>query len=142
LIPVKGHCPNCKAEIRWVDVVKELSLRIRGQKEVEKLLEEKRVRKGKAVIASQATNIDTEEDEDDDELENEVEMLRGGNFGRMGTDMSSTWHEIDNSDDSDMESIISNTSKAKQATSYKGVQAIGLKTVIEDTDWEDAEIID
>ncbi|KAN0099757.1 hypothetical protein V8E51_013532 [Hyaloscypha variabilis] len=67
LIPVKGHCPNCKAEIRWVDVVKELSLRIRGQKEVEKLLKEKRVRKGKAVTASQATNIDTEEDEDDDD---------------------------------------------------------------------------
>ena len=51
-------------------------------------------------------------------------------------------HEIDSSEDSDTESIISNTSKTKQATSYKGVQAIGLQTVIEDTDWEDAEIID
>ncbi|KAE9364672.1 hypothetical protein N431DRAFT_354204 [Stipitochalara longipes BDJ] len=141
LVPVTGQCSACNSEIKWVDVVKELSLRIRGQKEVEKLLKEKRVRKGKAATASQATNI--EEDDEDDEVEHEIaEMLRESNFGRMDTDMSNTWHEIDNSEDSDTDSIISNTSRAKQATSYKGVQAIGLQTVIEDTDWEDAEIID
>ena len=91
LLPVKGHCPTCKVEVRWVDVVTELSLRIRGQKEIEKLLRVKRVRKGKAVTASQATNIDEEEDEeDDDELEDEIDMLREGNFGRMGPDMGNT----------------------------------------------------
>jgi structure-specific endonuclease subunit SLX1 len=143
LVPVKGLCPTCKIEIRWIDVVKELSLRIRGQKEVEKLLKGKRSRKGKAVTASQATNIDDEEDEgDDDEMESEIEMLREGNFGRTGTDMSNTWHEIDATDDSETDSIISNTSKAQQASLYRGIQAIGLQTVIEDTDWEDAEIID
>jgi structure-specific endonuclease subunit SLX1 len=69
-------------------------------------------------------------------------MLREGNFGRMGGNMSNTWHEIDATDDSDTDSIISNSSKAKQATSYRGIQAIALEKVIEDTDWEDAEIID
>jgi structure-specific endonuclease subunit SLX1 len=129
-------------EVRWVDVVRELSLRIRGQKEIEKLLKEKRARKGKAITASQATNIDDddEDEENDDELEDEIDMLREGKFGRMGT--CNTWHEIDNSEDSDTESIISNTPNTKQATSYRGNQAIGLQTVIEDTDWEDAEIID
>jgi structure-specific endonuclease subunit SLX1 len=141
LVPIKGQCPTCKAEIRWIDVVKELTLRIRGQKEVEKLLKGKRVRKGKAVTASQATNLDEEDDEHDDAMD-EIGMLRESNFGKMGTDMGDTWHEIDASDDSDTDSIINNTSKAMQATSYTGIQAIGLETVIEDTDWDEAEIID
>jgi len=54
LVPIRGVCPTCETEIRWVDVVKELSLRMRGQKEVEKLLKEKRVKKGNAsVVTSQ-----------------------------------------------------------------------------------------
>jgi structure-specific endonuclease subunit SLX1 len=136
LVPVKGQCPTCKAEIRWVNVVRELSLRLRGQKEVEKLLKGKRVRKGKAVTASQAADIEDEEDDDDDD-----ELVRESDFAKTDTSMGDTWHEIDTSDDSDTESIISNKSKAKQATSYTGIQAIGLKTVIEDTDSE-AEILD
>jgi structure-specific endonuclease subunit SLX1 len=143
LVPVEGQCLACKAEIRWVDVVKELTLRIRGQKEVEKLLKERRVRKGKTITASQIANNDNEEDNDDvDETEYDMDMLREGNFGRMATDMSTTWHEIDATDDSEVDSIISNTSSAKQATSYRGIQAIDLERVIEDTDWEDAESID
>jgi structure-specific endonuclease subunit SLX1 len=140
LVPVKGQCPTCKAELRWVDVVKELSLRIRGQKVVETLLKGKRVRKGKTVTGAEATAIEDEEDED--EMEDEIEMLRENNLGKISADVGDTWHEIDASDDSDMGSIISNTSKAKPATSYKGIQAIGLGTVIEDSDWDDAEILD
>ncbi len=144
LVPVKGQCPTCKAEIRWVNVVRELSLRLRGQKEVEKLLKGRRVRKGKAVTASPAADIDDEEDDnddDDDDLVNEIELLRESDFARTDTMMGDTWHEIGTSDDSDTESIVSNKSKAKQATSYTGIPAIGLKTVIEDTDSE-AEILD
>jgi structure-specific endonuclease subunit SLX1 len=142
LVPVKGQCPTCKAEIRWANVVRELSLRLRGQKEVEKLLKGKRARKGKAVTASEAGDIeDEEDDDDDDELVSEIELLPEREFAKTDTIMGDTWHEIDTSDDSDTESIISNKSKAKQAASYTGTKAIGLKTVIEDTDSE-AEILD
>ncbi len=145
LVPVEGQCPSCKAGLRWIDVVKELSLRIRGQKEVEKLLKGKRVRKGKAITASQATEIEDEEDTDEDdenEVEEEIEMLRESNLGKTVTTMGDSWHEIDASDDSDTNSIISNSSKAKAATSYTSIQAIGLGTVIEDSDWDDTEILD
>jgi len=147
LVPVNGQCPTCKAEVRWVDVVKELSLRIRGQKVVEKLLKGKRVRKGKAVTGAEATDIEDEDDEDEeyemeDEMEGEIEMLRENGLGKISADVGDTWHEIDASDDSDTGSIISNASKTKPATSYKGIQAIGLGTVIEDSDWDDAEMLD
>ncbi|RDA95890.1 hypothetical protein CP533_5222 [Ophiocordyceps camponoti-saundersi (nom. inval.)] len=40
LIPDMFCCVSCGGEIRWSDMVRELSLRIRGQKEVERLLRE------------------------------------------------------------------------------------------------------
>jgi structure-specific endonuclease subunit SLX1 len=144
LIPIKGGCPTCKAEFKWVDVVKELSLRMRGQKEVEKLLKKKRVRKGKAVSTSQAAT-DSSEDEGahDDDAENdfdEVEKLKEFNLGNQGLH-GDDWHAIDDTEDSDTGSITSNASQAKKETSYQAKDA-GLATVIEDSDWDDSEILD
>lgn len=48
IIPVTGHCPQCKGEVVWGDLMKEMSLRVRGKKEVEKLLQIKKPRKRRA----------------------------------------------------------------------------------------------
>lgn len=53
VIPDACTCPSCGGDIRWGDMIKELSLRIRGPKEVEKLLKKKR-RSKKAVASSAA----------------------------------------------------------------------------------------
>ncbi|QYS94999.1 Structure-specific endonuclease subunit SLX1 [Trichoderma simmonsii] len=42
IIPTSCKCPACSGEIRWGDMMKELSLRTRGTKEVEKLLKKKK----------------------------------------------------------------------------------------------------
>jgi structure-specific endonuclease subunit SLX1 len=146
LLPIKGRCPSCKTELRWIDVVKELSLRLRGQKEVEKLLKGKRVHKGKATLSKATTELSDEEDEDEDlrrNIEEEMEQLKG--FGPSGKvmDLGDTWHELDDSEDSDAGSIVSNTSLTKKGgTSYQASKATGLPMVIEDSDWDDAEILD
>lgn len=44
VMPHMCRCPSCEGEIRWGDMVKELSLRTRGVKEVEKLLKKKKSR--------------------------------------------------------------------------------------------------
>ncbi|GAO16485.1 uncharacterized protein UV8b_06970 [Ustilaginoidea virens] len=38
VIPNRCRCPSCGGEIRWVDMVKELSVRVRGEADVEKIL--------------------------------------------------------------------------------------------------------
>ncbi|KAK3359614.1 giy-yig catalytic domain-containing protein [Lasiosphaeria hispida] len=55
VIPIEGRCPKCEGHIQWVDMMKELTLRIRGKKDVEKLLKAKRRRvvKAKAVKATE-----------------------------------------------------------------------------------------
>lgn len=54
-LPVDGRCPKCSGEIQWVDMMKELTLRMRGPKEVDKLLKKKRATKTKAKAPSAVT---------------------------------------------------------------------------------------
>ncbi|KAI0805592.1 hypothetical protein GGR55DRAFT_266076 [Xylaria sp. FL0064] len=52
IIPISGHCPKCHGEVLWGDMMKEMSLRLRGQKEVDKLLRKPRKRKSRAQVDS------------------------------------------------------------------------------------------
>ncbi|UNI18528.1 Slx4p interacting protein [Purpureocillium takamizusanense] len=45
VIPDVCACPSCGGEVRWGDMMKELSLRVRGANEVDKLLKKKKTRK-------------------------------------------------------------------------------------------------
>ncbi|KAI3393090.1 hypothetical protein diail_4761 [Diaporthe ilicicola] len=38
ILPVEGSCPKCGGVVRWGDMMRELTLRVRGQKEVDKVL--------------------------------------------------------------------------------------------------------
>jgi structure-specific endonuclease subunit SLX1 len=55
LVPTSGKCPSCQKEVQWASLMKELSLRIRGAKEVQKLL-----KKAKA-----GATFDMSDDEDE-----------------------------------------------------------------------------
>ncbi|RKF76361.1 Structure-specific endonuclease subunit slx1 [Golovinomyces cichoracearum] len=69
VVPIKGTCPVCLNEFRWIDVVKEISLRMRGLKEVENLMKIKRKRKDDAenVFPQNSVSSSLKEDEDEDE---------------------------------------------------------------------------
>jgi hypothetical protein len=80
LLPTHGSCPHCQKATRWVDVVRETSLRLRGPKEVEKLLKKPRAKKttakkgektAKAANSSSVNMIADNDDDDDDEDEGE-----------------------------------------------------------------------
>lgn len=42
LLPILGNCPKCRKKTRWIDLVKEMSLRARGAKEVARLTKQSR----------------------------------------------------------------------------------------------------
>lgn len=42
ILPMEGKCPTCKATVKWGDMMRELTLRMRGQKEVDKILKKRR----------------------------------------------------------------------------------------------------
>jgi structure-specific endonuclease subunit SLX1 len=73
LVPVAGKCKSCHGTIKWVDVGKEVTLRLRGAKEVENLLKEPRKktakkptpRKRRLKGANTATSVISSSDSDD-----------------------------------------------------------------------------
>jgi structure-specific endonuclease subunit SLX1 len=146
IVPIKGSCPSCKVELRWVDVVRELSLRMRGQKAVEKLLKGKRTRTAEATALQPIIEpSDIDEGEDDDDMEKdiyeEIKRLQGLNLTESRMDMGDTWHDIDDSDDSDAPPVASAASQStKAASGTSKTRALG--TVIEDSDWDDALVLD
>jgi structure-specific endonuclease subunit SLX1 len=141
LVPITGTCPCCKTESRWVDVVKELTLRIRGEKEIAKLLKPKRARTGKSSTLSEVTiesSASDAEDADDVELSDELEKLREFHPAIM----SDGWQVISDSEESDTGSITSNASQAKESTIKGASKPAMLPIVIEDSDWDDAQVLD
>lgn len=77
LVPTKGTCTVCKTEILWADVVKELSLRLRGSKEVDDLLKVRKPRKLSSAEPSSKDMLESDDEEESDEfcdinLDNEV----------------------------------------------------------------------
>jgi structure-specific endonuclease subunit SLX1 len=184
LVPTKGNCPVCKTEIQWVDVVKELTLRMRGQKEVEKLLKKKGSRKGKVTAQDMAYSSGDDngddasnKDESDNEVEERADFIPLAGFrnewhaiddsepsdtesiynGASNGDgeradfiplagFGNEWHAIDDSELSDTESISSDASRPKSQpsllTSKTASNATTLPIVIEDSDWDEAEVID
>lgn len=67
IVPIQGTCPSCKSPSTWADLMRLLTLRTRGEKEVTKLL--KKRRKGAASIAA---DMLLEESASEDELDEDV----------------------------------------------------------------------
>jgi structure-specific endonuclease subunit SLX1 len=115
LVPEKGNCPSCDESLQWADLVRELSLRMRGEKEVQKLLSKKK----KSKIETAAEILDTESE---DELAED---------DPIGADIVD---ENDATEDDDVVSVRSVESML--AGPSKTINAERLERVIEDSDDE------
>ncbi|KAF2705783.1 structure-specific endonuclease subunit slx1 [Pleomassaria siparia CBS 279.74] len=68
LLPIEGTCPRCRSPIKWNTLVKELSLRLRGEQELEAMFKPKRRKKANGVSEAE---VDPQDLGDDDELEDD-----------------------------------------------------------------------
>jgi structure-specific endonuclease subunit SLX1 len=66
MLPKTGTCPSCRTSLRWLDLMKEVSLRSRGQKEIGKVLA--RRKKPASAIAAEILETESEGDVEDDEM--------------------------------------------------------------------------
>ncbi|KAK5084388.1 Slx4p interacting protein [Lithohypha guttulata] len=74
VVPKSGTCPACKSTQDWSDLMRVLSLRMRGEKELNRLLKQKR--KSAAAIAAELLDDEdmTESEDDVDEGMNEADL--------------------------------------------------------------------
>ena len=126
LVPTTGNCPNCGVKLRWIDLVKELSLRMRGEAEVKKIFKTRKSRGTKKGDGAMAT-ISVEEDDSEDE--------------KMAEDVIPYLSVSDDCEIDDAEPAASSLSMPKHGGSQASKRAPATNLFIEDSDWDDAEIV-
>ncbi|MCJ1465782.1 Slx4p interacting protein [Pseudocyphellaria aurata] len=151
LIPTSGRCPQCSSELQWVDLVKEMSLRVRGEAEVAKLMKMPKVPKAKVMkdkeellaeataeaIAGEVGNDHSHRLEDDSDSTSSFE-----------DPLPDDWHfqEIDDDEDDrvSVASVTSNASTRLDPMSHTIPIGRGpsSKVVIDDSDENDVEVLD
>ena len=149
VIPISGKCPGCKAELRWIDLIMELSLRSRGQKEVAQIIKKPtesktRLPKLEKALVSQleAQNLEVEQVADPDDGLVGVDILAPHVSDESLPD---DWQYQD--DDDDMLSIVSGHSTLSdgveaESPTKRSLTATRLPAVIEDSELDDVEFSD
>jgi structure-specific endonuclease subunit SLX1 len=126
LVPTTGDCPGCGAKLRWIDLVKELSLRMRGEAEVQKIFKIRKPRgtkKGDAAVA--AIPLAEDGSEDEEMADDDVPYLS-----------ISADSEID-----DAEPAAKSHAMTRHVEFRAPKRAPAPNLFIEDSDWDDAEIV-
>ena len=133
MVPTSGNCPGCSAKLQWVDLVKELSLRMRGEKEIEAVFRKRRRTKKQqsASAVGDASESSAEDEVADDPLPED----------------DNGWHELpDSSDVEEVESARVFPSDPSPPVQRKGCKRQEPTTpqsepVIEDSDWDEAAVL-
>ena len=122
-LPVDGRCPSCGTKHKWVDLVKEMTLRQRGESEIKKIFKVKKPRAKKSAKVSD--NAGSEESDE--------EMIDT-------PPLEDDWHQL-----SDTEDDVADAPHIRSDPSLTRWKAAAFAThsepVIEDSDWDDAEIV-
>jgi structure-specific endonuclease subunit SLX1 len=121
-VPIEGLCPACRSRLQWATLVKEMMLRMYGEKEVKKLFRKKR----------EVTQPDDWEGGEDD-LDDPIELTAANVAGE----------DLDLEDTEDSESVASAGSDVpdlREVRTFKLPPRLSM--LVEETDWENAERVD
>jgi structure-specific endonuclease subunit SLX1 len=124
LVPTQGTCPSCGNTVQWVAMMRELSLRNRAEKAARAILRKKEKRVRKESAATEASSGPRSSSIEPRSLPEESSQ----------DDLGPNWfEEVDIESDSDFEG------REKHRPTRPPPK---LEIVIEDSDWDDAELIE
>ncbi len=149
-VPISGSCPQCTSTLQWIDLVKEMSLRMRGKKEMARLMRRPTVRKRKVMKGAASLQADemANQVEGDSDEEGDYDLAEDAIHPFYETEelLPADWyHQVDGEEDvmsvTSADSDFSNYMDAASPPTSK-LPAQRLEVVIEDSDWTNAEILD
>lgn len=147
VLPLSGNCPLCKVKLQWIDLVKELSLRSRGTKEMNILFKKPRVpkpriAKGKHGRDERPADIDCAKQGDLSEPTDEDDVVSTGDLDE--DQPPDDWLEQCNDDSVSVASTESEFLSASETHSpaQASSRMTRLAGVIEDSEWDNADILD
>lgn len=150
ILPIDGKCPQCRSRLRWIDLVKELSLRLCGKVQVAKLLKQPKTRTKKASRRDENVfpAVDKPLVDGIDYLDHDLTSSDDDSSTRSivsEEQLVDDWYY--QQDDDDTMSVISNASGASSCfdaptpTKHRG-SAPSLGILVEDSEWDDVEVLD
>lgn len=132
ILPVQGQCPQCRSQLQWSELVRELSLRTRGAALVQKMLKPK-TRRGKAPANDDDEDDDTEdEDEEDLVFEERVDDVDAVAV----TDSSDEDEHSDSSIDVPLSVKVNQRAKAAKSVASPVKARVAM---IPNSEWDDIE---
>ena len=152
VVPLTGKCPRCKSSLQWIDLVREMSLRTRGAREIAQLMKKPRQRKTKSTMSKKsapkvvdvATVGNENEASSDFDIEDcdDVYHITIIDEPQLDEACAHTKHDDDDATSvTSVDSVVSHFSRHGSPTRLTK-PAPRLGTVIEDTDWDSAEVLD
>lgn len=141
VLPTNGPCPECHTTLAWRDLMMDLSLRQRGQDEIQKIMKEPRVNKSKGYAGGSTSTEAPEPDEDAGTVDEEGPEY-DASFAEVGPGVAGSIDANDDdstssSSEDDLPLPVPKTVKSwKQATTTK--QPIAA---VADSEWDDVEEI-
>lgn len=145
VLPTSGTCPQCGSELRWIDLVKEMSLRIRGENDVARLMKKPKVRQTKtSTIKKTLLLVDGTENKDGSDYDQDSTNDDSDAAKDLEEPLPDDWQYQEDEDDAmSLASAVSDSSypDAPSPTRTRAPE-LRLGIVIEDSDWDDAEILD
>lgn len=125
LIPTTGNCPQCDASLMWADLVKDLSVRMRGEKEIKVICKPRRANKAAAAA------------ENDHDSGSENEMLDNALLEQ------GDWHELSDSTDNEHIAMNAQSDPALSAPSFKRSTIAEKRSVpiIQDSESDEGDIL-
>ncbi|KAL8737259.1 MAG: hypothetical protein Q9181_001845 [Wetmoreana brouardii] len=149
LVPIHIRCPHCNEVHQWVDLVKELSIRLRANKGSVQLTKAPQARKSKVAKASKSSDASKAENG----RTGTTESIEGSESGMTVADLlimetedaplSDGWLELGEDDDNaSLTSIETGTSSRRGSPVDFSKRQPKLETVIEDSEWDSAEVLD
>lgn len=134
LLPDKGHCPSCNTLLSWQDLMTEMTLRLRAPKAVQKLLQGKK--RGAGCV--QDVGEETEDEAEVDAIE-AGDGLTAEDIAERGEDRA---QDVDSEDDTASVKTSASELSPLKKPAKRGRPKKKPPSVIEESDWEGAEIIE
>ena len=140
-LPHGGDCPKCNAALQWIEIVREMTLRARGPKEVTRLL--RKSRKTEVVGGEGAVLATVNEHTNQGEDDGIGEALDEGD-DVPDDPLPDDWmpQDLDSDDSASVTSVAPDMSREVAAPKIAGNFANRLPHVIEDSEDDVADIID
>lgn len=139
IMPLYGNCPKCNTQTSWATLSKELSLRTRGQPILYKLFKPPRGKKAKDDAALQSGALSsTQQEQDDDDIDAALLEQDDLSFQQFeDTDTLPYLGDVTGAGPDD-----DHVPPSAQLQGSMWTSPVKTELVIQDSDWEDAEIVD